>query len=334
MGTGLQGIDLTVVIVNWNVRDLLQHCLCSVLSSALPDPVTPGVWSFGPEGASRYYRLEVLVIDSASSDDSVAMVERAFPTVRLVASDVNLGYTGGNNLGLRESRGRYVLLLNPDTEVLGTALSTMVSFMDAHPAVGVLGPQLVWPDGSVQSSRRRFPSLYTGLIDSTFLEKWFPQHPELIRFKVLDLPDDVPHEVDWVVGACLLVRREVVQQVGELDDGFFMYSEELDWQKRIKDAGWQVVYLPAVQVVHHHGKSAEQVVALRHIRFGTSKVRYFSKHHGWLAGQVIRLALLLNYACEWGAEGFKWALGHKRSLRRERMQAYGQVLRSGLRAKC
>ena len=318
--------DLSIVIVNWNVRDLLRLCLRSILEAASPDERTPSLWHL--EAVDLWF--EVLVIDSASSDGSVQMVRSEFPSVRLFPSEVNLGYTGGNNLGMRESRGRHVLLLNPDTEVREGALATMVAYMDKHPRTGILGPQMLWPDGSVQSSRRRFPTLRTALVESTFLQKWFPKNQALRRYYVLDRSDDAVCEVDWVTGACLLVRREVIEQVGLLDDAYFMYSEELDWQKRAVAAGWKVVYLPTAQIVHYEGRSSEQVVALRHIRFGRSKVRYYTKHHSPLAGQVVRGWLLLNYVYEWTIEALKWCLGHERDLRRERMSVYCQVLRSRL----
>lgn len=325
-----EAVDLSIVIVNWNVRDLLRRCLHSILDPATPDESNPGIWHLRCADL-RICTFETLVVDSASSDNSVAMLCQEFPAVRLYASETNVGYSGGNNLGMLESRGRYVLLLNPDTEVLGDAVSTMVAYMDRHPGVGALGPQLLSPDGSVQSSRRCFPTLCTALVESTFLQRWFPRHPELLRYKVLDRPNDATGEADWVVGACILVRREAIEQVGLLDDGFFMYSEELDWQKRIKAAGWRVVYLPTARVTHYEGKSSEQVVALRHIRFSKSKVRYFHKHHGGLVGEAVRWWLLLNYVYEWTVEALKWCVGHKRDLRRERMHAYGQVVRSGLR---
>jgi N-acetylglucosaminyl-diphospho-decaprenol L-rhamnosyltransferase len=330
-------IDLSIVIVNWNVCDLLCRCLHSILDGAVSRTDVPGVWQLGHVGYQMRessvppaLQFEILVIDSASADDSVERVRHEFPDVRLYPSEINLGYTGGNNLGMRESCGRYVLVLNPDTEVLGDALRTMVSYMDEHRQVGVVGPQLLWPDGSVQSSRRRFPTICTALVESTLLQKWFPRHPTIRRYYVLDRPDSVVSEVDWVQGACLMVRREVIEEVGLLDEAYFMYSEELDWQRRIAAAGWKVVYLPLAQIVHHEGKSSEQVVALRHIRFARSKVRYLSKHHGSLAGQIVRGWLLFNYAYEWIVEGLKWCLGHKRDLRRERMRVYGQVLRSRL----
>ena len=326
----MRNIDLDVIIVNWNVRELLQRCLHSVLDTAAPDPDLPGTWLL-PSTRPQPYRLAVLVVDSASADGSADMVGQAFPAVRLHASLQNLGYAGGNNWGLRNSQGRYALLLNPDTEVLDGALATMLTYMDSHPQVAVAGPQLRYPDGRVQSSRRRFPTLRTALIESTFLQKWFPTHPLLRRYYVLDRPDDAISDVDWVTGACMLVRREAVEQVGLLDEAFFMYSEELDWQKRMRAAGWKVTYLPGAQVIHHEGKSSEQVVYFRHIRFQKSKIRYFKKHHGSLAGEGIRCWLLFNYLYEWGIEACKWLLGSQRDLRRERLRAYGQVLRSRLR---
>jgi GT2 family glycosyltransferase len=322
-------VDLSVVIVNWNVCCLLERCLHSVIDRGRFDP-SRGAWRLEYPGLPPC-TVEVIVVDSASSDGSVEMVQRAFPRVTMYASRENLGYTGGNNVGIEASRGRYVLILNPDTEVIGAALPAMVAYMDKHPEVGVLGPQLLWPDRSVQSSRRRFPRLGTALVESTFLQKWFPRHPVLKRYYVLDRPDDAVSEVGWVSGACLLVRRSAIDEVGLLDDGYFMYSEEMDWQRRMHESEWRVVYWPEAQVMHYEGKSSEQVVALRHIRFGKSRVRYFAKYHGSTTGGLVRRWLLANYAYEWTIEALKWCLGHKRALRRERMEVYRKVLQSRLR---
>ncbi len=304
-------LDLTVVVVNWNVRDLLRRCLHSVLAHAI--------------------RLEIIVVDNASSDGSAAMVRAEFPSVRLIANEENRGFTAATNQGLALAQGRYLLLLNPDTEVVGDALATMVHYMDAHPEVGALGPQLRYPDGSRQPSRRRFPTFATALVESTVIQEWWRDNRFLRRYYMADTPDDAIQAVDWVVGACLLVRREVYDQVGGLDEGFFMYSEELDWCRRIKEAGWQVVYLPTATIIHHEGRSSEQVVPARHIHFQSSKVRYFRKHHGALQAGLLRRFLLATYLYQLVREGAKWLVGHKRPLRAERVRAYRQVLRSGLR---
>jgi len=301
--------DLSVIIVNWNVRDLLRRCLHSILAS-LPA-----------------CQLEIIVVDNGSTDGSAEMVRTEFPQVHLIANPDNRGFTGANNQGLAVARGRYVLLLNPDTEVVGDALETMVAFADAHPDVGVVGPQLLNPDGTVQSSRRRFPTLATALLESTWLQPYAPRRL-LARYYVLDRPDDEVQDVDWVIGAALMARREAVEQVGPLDEGFFMYSEELDWCRRFRAAGWRVVYLPTARIIHHEGKSSEQVLPARHIHFQTSKIRYFRKYHGPAAAEALRWFLLGNYLWQIGVEGAKWLLGHKRPLRAERIAAYRQVARA------
>lgn len=312
--------DLSIVIVSWNVRELLRRCLDSIYSPL----------NRGREQGERPLTTEVIVVDNASTDGSAALVATEFPQVRLIANAENRGFTGGNNQGIAVSRGRYVMLLNPDTEVVGDALAAMVTYMDSRPEVGVLGPQLLYPDGSVQSSRRRFPTFGTALFESTWLQSWAP--PGLLeRYYVLDRRDDETSEVDWVMGACLVVRREVIEQVGGLDEGFFMYSDEPDWCKRIKDAGWKVVYFPGARVIHHEGKSSEQVVPARHIYFQTSKVRYFRKYHGPLTAGALRFFLLALYGQQLLLEATKAVLGHKRPLRRQRVAAYWQVLRSGLK---
>jgi hypothetical protein len=205
----------------------------------------------------------------------------------------------------------------------------MVDYMEANPEVGALGPQLRYPDGTLQSSRRRFPTLATAFLESTVLQQWWTDNRTLRRYYMADTSNDAIQAVDWVVGACMMVRRDVYEQVGGLDEGFFMYSEELDWCRRIKDAGWSVVYLPTAKVIHHEGKSSEQVVAARQIHFQCSKVRYFRKHHGALQAEMVRWFLLATTLFQLIREGLKWLAGHKRSLRAERVKAYASVLRSG-----
>jgi len=277
--------------------------------------------------------VEIIVVDNGSSDGSVEMVRADFPQVQVIANEHNLGFTRGNNQGLAASRGRYVLFLNPDAEVVGNALATMVRYMEDHPDVGALGPQLRYPNGSVQSSRRRFPTLGMAFFESTLLELWWPDNPWARRYRMADRDDEMEQEVDWVVGACLLVRREVLERIGGFDEGFFMYSEEMDLCRRIREAGWRVMYVPTAQVIHHEGRSSEQVVPARHLHFQSSKVRYFRKHHGRLAAEALRLFLLLTYVYQMIVEALKWLLGHKRSLRAARVRAYWHVLRSWLRTQ-
>jgi len=282
---------LSVVLVNWNTRGLLRQCLQSVYSSAGQDA-----------------DMEVLVVDNGSSDGSAEMVRSDFPRATLMQSAENLGFARANNLGIRESSGDYLLLLNSDTEVVGDAIPRLLAFADRNPGVGMVGPMLLNPDGTVQSSRRRFPTVATAFLESTILERWFPQSPTLQRFYVLDRGDDETQQVDWLVGAALLARREAVAQAGPLDEGYFMYSEELDWGRAFARAGWKVVYLPEAKVVHFGGQSSDQDLLRRHLRFQYSKGRYFQKHHGPLPAQLIRVAILLNYLAQLAEESAKFVL--------------------------
>lgn len=316
-------LDLSVVIVSWNVRELLRRCLASLLRDVAP--AAEGHFVL-PGGRT----LEVWVVDNSSSDGSAGMVEADFPGVHVLVSP-NRGFAAGSNQGIARSRGRYVLLLNPDTEVVGDALTTLLDYLEAHPDVGVVGPQLRYGDGRLQSSRRRFPTPLTGFLESTLLQQWFPHNRWLSRYYVLDRPDDATSEADWVVGAAFVVRREAIAQAGLLDEGYFMYSEEMEWCRRIKSHGWRVVYLPAATVIHHEGRSSEQVVAARHVYFQTSKLRYWRATFGPYWTAALRAFLLAGYAYQWLEEGAKWLLGHRRPLRAQRLAAYGQVLRSGLR---
>ncbi|MCA9958699.1 MAG: glycosyltransferase family 2 protein [Anaerolineales bacterium] len=241
-----------------------------------------------------------------------------------------MGFPKGNNLGLAAANGRFLYLLNPDTEIVGDALAVMVQYMVQHPDVGVLGAQLLYPDGRIQSSRRRFPTLATGIFESTWLQPLAPAGL-LRQYYAQDLRDDEVADVDWVMGASMMTRREVLEQVGGMDEAYFMYSEELDWCRRIRDAGWRVVYLPTAQVVHYEGKSSEQAVTARHINFNRAKLRYFRKYHGRFPTLILRLILLSNYGWQLVVEFMKGVLGHKRPLRWQRVRAYWAVLRSGLR---
>jgi len=306
--------ELAVIIVSWNVATLLADCLQSVFA----------------EGIS-VNRMRVVVVDNASSDDTIDMVRTRFPMVQLICNSTNLGFTRANNQAMQQCLEPFVLLLNPDTLVRPGAMRTMLQYIQEHPKVGVVGPKLLYGDESSQPSRRRYPTLGMALAESTPWEWHWPDNKLALRYRCADRSDESEQQVDWVTGACMLIRRQALEQVGLFDERFFMYSEELDLCRRINQAGWQVVYLPQAIVIHLEGRSSGQVIAARHIHFNASKVYYFTKYHGWLQAEVLRLLILAMFAIEWIDEGAKWLLGHKRGLRRERLRAYSQVIRSGLR---
>lgn len=283
-------MDVGIVIVSYNTRALLKACLTSLFTGRL-DGVEAQVW----------------VVDNASADDSAAMVRQTFPQVRLLDLSENVGFARANNLALRamgfgevdrgqvNTRPRYVWLLNPDTEVLGTALPTLVSFLDSHPEVGAAGPRLIYPDGRFQHSAFAFPGVAQVFLD------FFPLNHRLINSRLNGrYPQraytDGPFAVDHPLGAALMVRGEVVDQVGLLDEGFFMYCEEVDWCMRIKRAGWQVYCVPQAWVVHHGAQSTRQVRTAMFVALWRSRFRFFAKYYTpwrrWAIRQIVRLGLL------------------------------------------
>jgi len=329
--------DLAVIVVSWNVRDLLRRCLESLKASQQIE-FLPSLSATHPSESHKQqptiYRAVVVVVDNASSDGSAEMVRRDFPWVHLIASGQNLGFTTANNLAIRQLTTQvfpsYFLFLNPDTEVAPDALRLMLDYMTRHPEVGLLGPKLLNPDGTVQSSRRRFPTLATAFVESTVIQwRLWKDSPLLKRYYVLDRSDDETQEVDWVTGACFMVRREALENVGLMDEGFFMYSEELDWCRRMKEQGWKVVYLSAARVVHYGAQSSEQVKPFQHIQFQRSKIRYFRKYHGPLIAWALRLFLLASYGGLLLEEAVKWLIT-RRPIHHEQMKGYWQVVKSGL----
>ena len=282
--------DLGIVILNWNTRDLLRRCLQTVLAS---------------EGVERF---RVVVVDNASSDDSVAMLRQEFPQVGVIANPVNSGYPAGNNLGLRqlgyegagrvrEDAPRHAMLLNPDTEVPPDALARLVDYMDARPEIGIAGPRLVLPDGSLDlACRRSFPSPQVSLYRFTGLARLFPRHRQFGRYNMTFADPGQELEVDAVVGACMIVRREAIAQAGLLDEDFFMYGEDLDWAWRIKAAGWKVYYQPQVVVQHVKRAASRQSRRASH-EFQRAMLIFYRKHYRrstplWLHSLVMTGLLL------------------------------------------
>ncbi|MEM8858199.1 MAG: glycosyltransferase family 2 protein [Chloroflexota bacterium] len=305
-------IDLSIIIVSWNVSGLLKNCLDSVFCTG------------------QDLNLQVIVVDSGSVDDSCEMIRTHFPQVDLFDIQENVGFPKGNNIGMQAANGRNILLLNPDTIVKNGAFESMLTFLDSDEATGLVGPKLEFPNGSIQSSRRRFPTVLTGVFESTWFEKLAPQNL-LESYYMVDHSDDDICEADWVMGAAMLAKREAIEKTGGMDEDYFMYSEELDWCKRIKLAGYKIYWLPHAEIIHYQGASSDQASTFRHINFNRAKLRYFRKYHGLKASGFIRLVLLFNFGLQILVESTKWVLGHKRSLRSQRVNAYLQVLKSGLR---
>lgn len=308
-------MDISVIIVSWNVADILRECLASLYTS-------------GIGGRS----MEVIVVDSASTDGTVAMVRDTFPQVLLLPQAENVGYTRGNNIGLAAASGRLLLLLNPDTLIIDDAIGQLADYLDAHPDVGIVGPQTLNSDGSVQPSRWRFPTRALAFFETSWMRGIAPRGM-LDRYQYADFAPDATHAADWMQGSCLLARRDVYDQIGGLDTGYVMFYEELDWCKRAVDAGWTNAYLGAARIVHLGGASTAQIGAQKHIYYNESKLRYFRKVYGRVFAWLLRAFLLTIYGYQMALEWAKGLIGSQRPLRRERVSTYWQVLRSGLRVR-
>lgn len=270
-------LDVSVVIVSFNTRDLLRHCLTAVGREL--------------EGL----RAEVLVVDNASRDASADMVEQEFPAARLFRSSLNLGFGAANNLAFAIALGRYVVLLNSDAFIKEGGLRRAVEKMDAAPEVGMAGAKLVGRDGELQPSARLFPSLLNEFLVLSGLAARHPDSRLLGRFDRTWADPDQPAQVDWVPGAFAILRREVLEQAGYFDERFFLYYEEVDLCRRIRAAGHQIAYWPELEVIHYGGESSKTMAQLALSSSGKqltlwrmrSCLLYYRKHHGLLAAWLV-----------------------------------------------
>lgn len=283
-------LDLAIVIVNYNVAPLLRRCLQSVFASKGP------------------YSFRVCVVDNNSQDDSVEMVRKEFPDVKLIANQVNIGYPAANNQGLRalgvggDEEPRYALLLNPDTEVPPDAFAHLLVYIDRHEDVGVVGPKLILPDGSLDlACRRGFDSMSALVYRMVGLSRLFPRSRRFARYNMTYLDENQLAEVDSVVGAFMLVRVAALREVGLLDARFWMYGEDLDWAKRIKDAGWRIMYNPEVTVLHVKRASSRQNPRAQ-TEFYRAMLIFYYKHYRSSTSFLLHWLILLGIAIKGGRD--------------------------------
>ena len=300
-------MSLRVIIVNWNTRDLLADCLQSVFEHP-------------PSGA-----FGVTVVDNASGDGSLDMLRERFPQVTLIANTRNAGFAGGNNQAMQAGDDD-VLLLNSDTRVLPGALAALQSCAAEQPRAGIVGGQCFNPDGTFQFSFGDFPSLLSESLLLFGLARWvyspyFPSH--------LPGRSQLARDCDWLIGACLWVRREARAQVGLFDEAYTMYVEEVDWCWRMRQAGWQVRYCPAARIIHHGGQSANRLSLRQQVLLYRSKALFLERSRGRAS------ALLLRWLVRPAAalKSFYW-LGRSLLRRadrqaRERFRAHWRVALTG-----
>ncbi|MDZ7377651.1 MAG: glycosyltransferase family 2 protein [candidate division KSB1 bacterium] len=266
-------IDLSIIIVNWNTKEHLARCLDSIFQN----------WPS--------HQTEIIVVDNGSTDGSADMVKNNYPEVKLIANYQNLGFARANNIGINHSSGRFLCLLNSDTQVLDECFDRMINYMEIHPEIGILGPKILNPDLNVQRSCMAFPTLWNSLCRALALDSFVPRSKLFGGYLMTYFAHDSIRSVDIINGCCWLVRKEALDTVGLLDEQFFMYGEDMDWCRRFHQAGWQVVFYPEAQVVHYGGASSAQLPVKFYIEMRRANLLYTKKHHG----KIFYLLVLVTF---------------------------------------
>ena len=280
---------LSIIIVNWNTRDLLMQCLRSIAAdcrSSYPGSVRqPGLRELPARP------VEVFVVDNASSDESAQMVRESFPWVHMIENAENVGFARANNQAIEASNGAYVLLLNSDTEVLSDALATLIGYLDTHPKAAAVGPRLLNADGSLQPSCHPMLTPWREFWRLVFLDRIV--HKATYGATMWDSP--VPQPVEVIKGACLLLRREALNQVGLLDESYFMYTEEVDLCYRLAQAGWELWWMPQAEVIHYGEASSRQAAQAMYLQLYRSKIQFYRKFGGAARADHFKRLLRLAY---------------------------------------
>ena len=281
---------VSVVIVSWNARDYLVKCLDTL------------------NERSCRYPLEVIVVDNDSADDSPDVVERDYSWVRLIRTGANLGFAKGNNVGIKEARGRYVALVNSDVEVLESCLTKLVDYLDKQPEAGMAGPRVIGGDGKLQRSCRGFPGLWNMFCRALALDAAFPSVPAFNGYALAHWEQEDEAEVDILSGCFWMVRREALDEVGGLDEGFFMYGEDMDWCKRFWDAGWKLKFYPEAEAIHYGGASSSNAPVRFFVEKQRADLRYWRKHRGPVAVVLYFLISLLSHLLRMAGYAVKFGL--------------------------
>jgi len=268
-------MDLSIIIVNWNTRDFLRDCLRSVYEQ------------------TKDICFEVIVIDNASTDGSATMVKEGFPQAILLENSGNHGFAAANNQGMAIANGRYLLLLNSDTLILDNAIAKAVTFADSRPQAAAVGCRVLNSDGTLQPTCFMFPSVLNMLLSCTHLYKIFPKNRLFGREYMTWWDGNDVREVDVVAGCFMLVRREAAQQVGMLDNRYFVYGEETDWSYRFKQDGWKTLYTPEAEIIHYGGQTSRQMTRKFRWQLEGSKLIFMRLHRSKLSFLIVRFLIAL-----------------------------------------
>ena len=278
---------VSIVIVSWNAREYLAECLESLRSGVYAGPT------------------ETIVVDNASADGSAEMVRQQFPEVMLIQNPENFGFAKANNIAIRQCKGRYIALVNSDVHVLKDCISDLVAHCESHPEVGIVGPRVIGGDGQQQRSCRGFPRLWNMLCRALALDSIFPDAKCFNGYLLPNWDHDSCIPVDILSGCFWVVRRDALNDVGLLDESFFIYGEDMDWCKRFWKAGWPAVFVPQAQAIHYGGASSANAPVRFFIEMQRADLQYWTKHHSRLAVGAYSAICLLNHGLR--AIGFAFA---------------------------
>lgn len=271
-------VDISIIIVNWNTQEYLRTCLESIQTTV------------------RGLHVQIIVVDNASSDDSVKMVKQNFPRVLLLPQQDNLGFAAGNNEGIRSATGRYLFFINSDVKVLDECIQRLYALLESQPQIGLAGPQILTRDGATQRSCMSRPTLWNTFCRTAYLDKLLHNWPFFSSLLLGYWNHDTQRQVEVINGCFWAARREAIDMVGPLDERFFMYGEDVDWCTRFAQAGWEILFHPQAQAIHYGGASSAKAPQRFYVQLYRAKLQYWQKHHGRLSVKAYRALLLLHHA--------------------------------------
>ncbi|MDW2876426.1 MULTISPECIES: glycosyltransferase family 2 protein [Bacillaceae] len=276
-------MDVSIIIVNYNTKELTVDCIRSIYA------------------AENKYSFEIYLVDNNSSDGSVEAVREKFPEVKVISNKLNAGFSKANNQAIRLASGRYTLLLNSDTIVKNRSIDTMISYMDSHQDVGASGCKVTLPDGKLDKAcHRGFPTPSASMYYFLGLDERFPNNPRFNGYHLNHLDFDQIHEIDCLVGAFMIVRREAIKEVGMLDEEYFMYGEDIDWCFRIKNAGWKITYNPEAEIIHYKGASSRKKPIKIVYEFHRAMYLFHKKNLSFNYSKLVNLIVVTGIAAKLG----------------------------------
>ena len=275
--------DVSVIIVNWNTKDLVLKCINSAIET------------------KDAFSQEIIVVDNASSDGSAEAIERDYPDVKVIRNEKNYGFARANNIGIEKSKGRYVCLVNSDVQVMSRTIGYLIDYMDKNPHAGIAGPKILWPDLTLQDSCRKYPTLWTKFCDTAALHRLFPNTAAFSGEHMKYFAHDRIMKVDSLAGCFMMIRQAALKEVGRFDEQYYIYSEETDLCKRFHAAGWDIMFLPEVRVVHHHGASTAKDPIKYAVLQQRSLLKYWKKHHSLTSQACLYALLFIHHAIRYAS---------------------------------